>query len=840
MKRTVKLIEAEQGLAIFLEQEIDKQTEDGRARSDIINSMAKAAGISSGTVSQILSGDISCPPIERLQGFASALKIPVASVTAAAENDGCKYNSDSPSVEAQHTVLAPTLIEAKDEKGSIWEVMLIRSGQSKNGNIYPPEVLRTAAPLFEGVRALARSDEDHLQDKKKNVKDIVGWFDNVRFAEGNLIADFHISKAADWLRVMIKDAWDQGKRDLVGLSIVAEGTGTLKKTATGFVRQVETIDKVNSVDVIVNPAAGGGFLKLVASQAGPVQGGLLDINQTQPDNNAGNLQSHDSGPGPQEESMKKKLLEALKAKAQEKYNSIDPEKITEVELQILLAEACPDDAEVKALLAESGGEPPQAGKKTGVVVTPPPTGNTPPPSTPAAGSVGLTEAEVREARTALDQIKKANCRLTLTEALSNSKLPEPVRAQVRNRFAGRVFDLTELSAEIELQKDTLAKLSESGNVSGLGLGRLEIGVGERQKLESAMDGFFAGINVNEVTRFSGFAEAYVAFTGDSELTFRTENCGRLQEVFAEALTSPVWGKVLGDSIARRMVVEYLDPVINQYRDIVSEFSNIKDFRPNPRTKFGGYGAIPDVAESGSYDALSSPGDTAETFTLSKRGGTETVTMEMIANDDQGAVKRIPRDLGRAAARTLRDFVFGFILSPPTMAEDSKALFHTDHDNLLTAALSDTALNAVFVAMQGQAAFDTPTNVLGLTPKHIIVPRQLRSLAWKLAGSEHQVGSAEGTARYTDREMNYFKQFNLNVIVVPNWSDATDWATVCDVRDCPTIEIGFYKGRQEPEIFVMDNPSAGSVFTNDKITYKIRHIYNGTVLDFRGMSKNVVT
>jgi len=39
--------------------------------------------------------------------------------------------------------------------------------------------------------------------------------------------------------------------------------------------------------------------------------------------------------------------------------------------------------------------------------------------------------------------------------------------------------------------------------------------------------------------------------------------------------------------------------------------------------------------------------------------------------------------------------------------------------------------------------------------------------------------------------------------------------------------------------VQDNPTVGSLFASDKITYKIRHIYGGAVTDFRGLYKAVV-
>ena len=42
-----------------------------------------------------------------------------------------------------------------------------------------------------------------------------------------------------------------------------------------------------------------------------------------------------------------------------------------------------------------------------------------------------------------------------------------------------------------------------------------------------------------------------------------------------------------------------------------------------------------------------------------------------------------------------------------------------------------------------------------------------------------------------------------------------------------------------DIFVQDSPTVGSLFSNDQVTYKIRHIYSGAVMDFRGFYKAVV-
>ncbi len=64
---------------------------DERSRSDIVDLMGKAAGISAGTVNQILNNSIDCPPLRRLEGFALALDVSESSLVEAAEEDGCEY-----------------------------------------------------------------------------------------------------------------------------------------------------------------------------------------------------------------------------------------------------------------------------------------------------------------------------------------------------------------------------------------------------------------------------------------------------------------------------------------------------------------------------------------------------------------------------------------------------------------------------------------------------------------------------------------------------------------------------------------------------------------------------
>jgi len=64
------------------------EPEEG-ARGELLEQIADAAGISVATLNEILSGEINCPPIERLRGFSEVLDLRIGDMQRALEADGC-------------------------------------------------------------------------------------------------------------------------------------------------------------------------------------------------------------------------------------------------------------------------------------------------------------------------------------------------------------------------------------------------------------------------------------------------------------------------------------------------------------------------------------------------------------------------------------------------------------------------------------------------------------------------------------------------------------------------------------------------------------------------------
>ena len=184
-------------------------------------------------------------------------------------------------------------------------------------------------------------------------------------------------------------------------------------------------------------------------------------------------------------------------------------------------------------------------------------------------------------------------------------------------------------------------------------------------------------------------EVYIELTGDKRVTGVMRHCDRTR--IAEAIQTGtgagagVFADVFGDSIARRMQREYAQTGIYDWWMRVYDTVPVSDFRQQERTRWGGYGNLPDVAQSGSYAALTSPKDVKEIYSVSKRGGLESITLEGIKNDDMSVVQRIPMRLAMAAKRTVSAYCAGLFTANSgagqTLNADSAHLFALEPQQL---------------------------------------------------------------------------------------------------------------------------------------------------------------
>ncbi len=655
-----------------------------------------------------------------------------------------------PMQEAQGAFLEATA----DTQGLKWQVRVIKAGASGNNNYYPDTALREAVPLFDGARVFVKSDAEHLNTEGKDFRNLIGRLSAPRFVEGakrdtgEIQATLELLESAG-VHTKLLEAWNRGMADLFGFSIDANA----QSKKNGRLREAVKFTKVHSLDLIIEPGAGGELIQLIEAINPEAQADMK---------------------------LRDRMIEAIK-KANKGSLPAGLNIENDEALEAAFREAIASD--------ESGCEvPPAKGE-------------------PAAGDV-VTR----------DDLRMIEARAEMRVLIAESNLPDVAKQKLRKQFDGMErFTEANVAAAITAERDYLARFTESGKPVELGgEGRVQAGEDRREKVGAMLDDFFGG-------KLSSFRECYIDITGDKRVTGHLKDCDQAR--LREAIDTTQFGDVLGLAITRRMLADYRAPsVYDMWRKIVNVVP-VNDFRSQERTRVGGYGDLAAVAEKGAYLAVTSPDDEKASYAVTKRGGLETVSLEAIKNDDVGAIRLIPTKLSRAAKRTLGKFVFDFIRTNPNIY-DGTALFTVGHGNLGAAALDATSLAARRLAMLNQTEL-TSGERLGIGPKYLIVPNDLEQTGVDLF------------ARNTNNDKSFINSLSLEVLPVWYWTDANDWALAADPLDIPGLEIGFLDGNEEPELFIQDLPNAGSLFSNDQVTYKIRHVYGGNVTDHRAFDKSVV-
>ena len=666
---------------------------------------------------------------------------------------------------------------ADGKVGTRYLVRIIRAGLSGNRNYYPDATLREAAPKFAGARVFVKSDDEHRRGQGKDFGRLIGRIIEPVFVagpgadSGELRGTLELLESATPIPQKIHEAWQRRMaHDLFGFSI--DALGAMKRTVRGgqTVREAVEITHVNSLDLVIEPAAGGELLQLLEAQ---------NAQTNLKENEELNMKLHE------------RMVETIKqAHAGQLPDGLDTDD--DVALEAAYREAVTDTAPGdKAKAAEE--------------------------------SEAVTPDELER------KLRMVEARAAARMEINASALPQQAKQRLQKDFDARnEFDINELREAIKREQDYVRSLASGGQVTGLGDEALiEAGEDRSDKVSKMLDGLFDPANRD----IRSLKECYVDVTGDKRVTGRLDDCdkSRLAEatgnVLRESLDSTSWGKVLGDAITRRMVADYAQGSNYDVWRRLCSVVPVNDFRSQERTRMGGYGDLPKVAQSAAYGALDSPTDEQAKYSVEKRGGTEDVTLEMIKNDDVGAVMRIPTRLSRAAKRTLSKFVLDF-LADNSDIYDNKALFHNDRGNLGTTALNAAALAAARLAVLQQTELNSGDRI-GIAPINLWVPFALEETAFDLF------------RRQTNNDTDFVESLQMSVLPVWYWTDNDNWYVSCDPMDVPAIEVGFLDGAEEPELFVQDNPTVGSMFSHDKITYKIRHIYGGNVLDYRGLYGAVV-
>ena len=434
-------------------------------------------------------------------------------------------------------------------------------------------------------------------------------------------------------------------------------------------------------------------------------------------------------------------------------------------------------------------------------------------------------------------------------ALSASGLPAPFQEAVKEQFAGQSPTPEEVEAAIKQQRKLWAQLNEQNIIQGMGA--KDIGV---HSMRNGMDDMADAINwlfgVEDAPlpppQLRSLPNVYMLLTGDYDWhgVFRPD-----QATLANANTTTLAD--LAVNAMNKVIVPLWDglTMYRWFEPLVAVQPNDGSVQNMQWIQFGGISNLSTVSEGGAYTEKT-VADSREADSFQKYGNYVGITLEMIRNSRIAQVQAVTRALAVAAVRT-RSAKIAEIFSSnsgvgPTLDDDSVALFHTSsHGNLATTTFSWTAWKAARIECAKQTELGSSKRQ-GLFPKFGLFPVDLYDDALVTFGFGQGTGGKPSTS---NNDVNPFAVDKPGdprpvPVMVPDWTDANDWAYLADPKLAPVIQMSYAQlpggGRHPlPELFTAASETNGLLFTNDTLPIKVRDWFAYGVATYRGIGKRNV-
>ena len=353
----------------------------------------------------------------------------------------------------------------------------------------------------------------------------------------------------------------------------------------------------------------------------------------------------------------------------------------------------------------------------------------------------------------------------------------------------------------------------------------------KRVFEGQMSHFERGAELDSSVRaFKNLREAYVEATGDGEVSFQSRYLRA-----SEDITSQDFPNLLNNSLGRLLLRGYRE--MDFGIDLLVPQQNrgaVPDFKTQERVRVGYFDDLDDIdPESAEYQEIAKPTDEKASAAIGQKGNLLPITRRTIIDDDTGGITQLVAKLGWTARRTLAQAVFDLMIANAPTSYDGITWAHSSSHgaNLRTAALDSDELEAIAAAMFLQTEKDS-AKAIGIEQSILVVPRGLKAAA--MQANQYRPVEASPNPNF-----HRYGENNERIIVSPLLTDPTDFYNFADQNEVPCIELGFLQGRQDPEFFLANAPTEGRAFSQDIITYKVRHEYYPLVIDHRGYAKNVV-
>lgn len=422
---------------------------------------------------------------------------------------------------------------------------------------------------------------------------------------------------------------------------------------------------------------------------------------------------------------------------------------------------------------------------------------TPPAIQASAGDVAATAREAAQ-----NAVKAERERISAIQAICDGEFPEIEREAIAGGWTPEVVTKKVL--------ETIRAERPAANVN-ISVKTAPEGGELRKTIEAAMC-LRVGVSADQLEKSYG-AKTVEAGMAEMDMPLKQLliECMKLDgipysrgfdnETIRAAFSSVSLPGILSNVANKKLLQSYeAQPIIAMK---LCSTGDLNDFKENDRFRLTDVGDLLPIAADGEIKDGGLIEESAKNQ-LDTYGKKFCLTRKMIINDDLGAFMKVPTAMGNRAARLIDQLFFSRLLSNPAQA-DGKALFSTNHKNLLsgaTSALSSDSLKKAIQLFLDQV--DADGQPISVEPKYLLVPTALKHLAIELTQGATLIMS--GTDNAVRPALNVLSDENLQVVSSPylgnsayEGSSQTGWYLFGDPKTVDTWEIGFLKGKRTPTV-----------------------------------------
>ena len=422
---------------------------------------------------------------------------------------------------------------------------------------------------------------------------------------------------------------------------------------------------------------------------------------------------------------------------------------------------------------------------------------TPPAIQASAGDVAATAREAAQ-----NAVKAERERISAIQAICDGEFPEIEREAIAGGWTPEVVTKKVL--------ETIRAERPAANVN-ISVKTAPEGGELRKTIEAAMC-LRVGVSADQLEKSYG-AKTVEAGMAEMDMPLKQLliECMKLDgipysrgfdnETIRAAFSSVSLPGILSNVANKKLLQSYeAQPIIAMK---LCSTGDLNDFKENDRFRLTDVGDLLPIAADGEIKDGGLIEESAKNQ-LNSYGKKFCLTRKMIINDDLGAFMKVPTAMGNRAARLIDQLFFSRLLSNPAQA-DGKALFSTNHKNLLSganSALSSDSLKKAIQLFLDQV--DADGQPISVEPKYLLVPTALKHLAIELTQGATLIMS--GTDNTVRPAINVLADENLQVISSPylgnsayDGASQSAWYLFGSPSTVDTFELGFLKGKRTPTV-----------------------------------------